>query len=76
MKKLLSLLLLLQLVAPAPVLAATIPVDAILGTVDAAFAQAQDAVKDSPLDDSTKNSISNVLKTRHDTVKNSIGNIK
>ncbi len=47
-----------------------------LPAIDAGFAAAQDAVQHSGLDRETKSSISNVLKTRHDTVKNSIRNIR
>jgi hypothetical protein len=50
--------------------------DGLLRTVDQAFADAQAEVRSSPLSDEQKSSVSNVLKTRHDTVKNSVGNIR
>ncbi len=61
----------------AVLLAAALPLasDALLA-VDHAFDSALGAVADTGLSESQKSSVSNVLKTRHDTVKNSIGNIR
>lgn len=61
----------------AVLIAAVLPLasDALLA-VDRAFDSALGAVTDTGLTDSQKASVSNVLKTRHDTVKNSIGNIR
>ena len=48
----------------------------LLALNDRLFAQEQSFVAESTLPDSTKSSVSNVLKTKHDTVKNSINNVR
>ena len=48
----------------------------VLAVIDQSFAHAADTVADAPLSDANKTSVSNVLKTKHDTVKNSINNIR
>ena len=50
--------------------------DAAIIGVDTTFDAAQKLVNDSPFDEGTQASVSNVLKTRHDTVKNSINNVR
>lgn len=54
----------------------TNPLSLALQHIDAAFEGALDAVEDSNLHEERKQQVSNVLKTRHDTVKNSIANIR
>ncbi len=58
------------------VLLVTNPFDLALQHVDAIFGTASEAVKEADLDPRTKGSVSNVLKTKHDTVKNSINNVR
>lgn len=48
----------------------------IEAAIDAAFSSAQTAVNQAPIGDQQKSTVSNVLKTKHDTVKNSINNIR
>ena len=50
--------------------------DTALASTNTAFATAQAAVGDAPLSDGQQRTVSNVLKTKHDTVKNSINNIR
>ncbi len=50
--------------------------DRLIDAIDDAFGKADDVTDQLPIDDGQKGTISNVLKTRHDTVKNSIGNIR
>lgn len=75
-----TLLATVLLLLPSAALAAPANLDEILDTVlvhvDAAFTTAQNGVEGSNLNEEDKNQISNVLKTRHDTVKNSINNIR
>ena len=77
-----TLALLIGLLVPTFTFAAsttTLPkgiIDHAITQIDAAFTTAEGAVKNSPLDDSTAATVSNVLKTKHDTVKNSINNIR
>ncbi len=70
----------LVLLSPSSALAAgSVPSGAIaqiLTAIDGAFASAQTAVRTSSLNEEQKSSVSNVLKTKHDTVKNSVGNIR
>lgn len=47
-----------------------------LSVANSAFSSAAAAVDSPNIDDRTARTVSNVLKTRHDTVKNSIGNIR
>jgi hypothetical protein len=48
----------------------------LIVVVDSVFAGAAELVTKLPGDRETKSSVSNVLKTKHDTVKNSINNIR
>jgi hypothetical protein len=52
------------------------PLTFALQHIDAAFESALDAVDDAGLDDETVVQVSNVLKTKHDTAKNAINNIR
>lgn len=53
-----------------------VPGGSILSNISAAFDSAQEAVSQSKMPREQKATVSNVLKTKHDTVKNSIGNIR
>ena len=71
----LSSALLVSLLVPS--LAAASPaLDFANIVLDGAFDVAQDIVKVLPGGDTNQGAVSNVLKTRHDTVKNSINNVR
>ncbi len=51
-------------------------IDWLLAIVDKGFSNALNAVQSSPLDKDQQSTVSNVLKTKHDTMKNSVRNIR
>lgn len=81
MKHFLTFIVSAALLLPCPMLAAgdqpsVSPDVAALAIVHTLFAAAQETVQGSSLDPAQKATVSNILKTRHDTVKNSINNIR
>ncbi len=80
MRRLISFLIGTLTLVPSFAFAASLPaegpIDRALTQVDTAFALSQRIVRQSDVSEDQKSSVSNVLKTKHDTVKNSINNIR